>query len=113
MTDTIPIYFRIPRKQVERIDALVASSQFPTKRAAVAAMLLGVGLDAAEKGPPVALTDGDRLRIAREGADMTQDDLATLLGYEHRSIVSQMERGTAKLNAKAAAWLVQQEEPTT
>ncbi len=53
---------------------------------------------------PVA-NDGASLRAAREAANMSQQDLATALGYKDRSAVSLAERGRAPLSASMVKWL--------
>ena len=36
---------------------------------------------------------GERIKIARKAAGMTQDDLASLLGYKHKSSITKIEAG--------------------
>ena len=49
---------------------------------------------------------GERIKIARKAVGMTQDDLASLLGYKHKSSITKIEAGetdlpTEKMNALA------------
>jgi hypothetical protein len=50
-----------------------------------------------------------RLRKAREAAGMGQRALARALGYEHHSIVGQMERCLIPLTEPARAWMEEQQ----
>lgn len=54
---------------------------------------------------PVANGDGARLKDARERCCLSQQDLATALGYKDRSAVSLAERGRAPLSPSMAKWL--------
>lgn len=51
---------------------------------------------------------GERIKIARKAAGLTQDDLAMICGYKHKSSITKIESGdtdlpTEKINTLAAA----------